>query len=122
MKLRGAPNLVQSTSPPAEINVNAAYRRTSVIRPEMGATEDTNDWRRMGASMGVLIWAMGLSPKNADDPFREAMALGEPRALRARGVTDCWAKIDSFLSLSDGQSPLRFESSSCPNRAPRKGQ
>lgn len=76
MKLRGAPNLVQSTSPPAEINVNAAYRRTSVIRPEMGAAEDTNDWRRMGASMGVLIWAMGLSPKNADDPFREAMALG----------------------------------------------
>lgn len=32
-------------------------------------------WRRTDADMDALIWAMGLSPEEADDLFRLAMTL-----------------------------------------------
>jgi len=39
------------------------------------AIYDTYEWRRLDPDMDVLIWAMGLTPEEADDLFRLAMTL-----------------------------------------------
>ena len=36
---------------------------------------DTYEWRRLDPNMDALIWAMGLTPEEADDLFRLAMTL-----------------------------------------------
>ena len=36
---------------------------------------DTYEWRRLDPNMDVLIWAMQLTPEEADDLFRLAMTL-----------------------------------------------
>ena len=36
---------------------------------------DTYEWRRLDPNMDVLIWAMQLTPDEADDLFRLAMTL-----------------------------------------------
>ncbi len=39
------------------------------------AIYDTQEWRRTNEDMDALIWAMGLTPEQADDLFRYAMTL-----------------------------------------------
>ena len=39
------------------------------------AIYDTYEWRRLDPNMDVLIWAMQLTPEEADDLFRLAMTL-----------------------------------------------
>jgi len=39
------------------------------------AIYDTYEWRRLDPNMDALIWAMGLTPEEADDLFRLAMTL-----------------------------------------------
>ena len=39
------------------------------------AVHDTYEWRRLDPNMDTLIWAMGLTPEEADDLFRLAMTL-----------------------------------------------
>ena len=39
------------------------------------AIYDTYEWRRLDPNMDVLIWAMDLTPEQADDLFRLAMTL-----------------------------------------------
>lgn len=39
------------------------------------AIEDTIEWRRLDPDMQVLIWAMNLTPQEADEIFRRAMTL-----------------------------------------------
>ena len=39
------------------------------------AVYDTYEWRRLDPNMDVLIWAMQLTPEEADDLFRLAMTL-----------------------------------------------
>lgn len=39
------------------------------------AIYDTYEWRRLDPSMDALIWAMNLTPEQADDLFRLAMTL-----------------------------------------------
>jgi len=39
------------------------------------AVHDTYEWRRLDPNMDALIWAMQLTPEEADDLFRLAMTL-----------------------------------------------
>jgi hypothetical protein len=39
------------------------------------AVHDTYEWRRLDTNMDALIWAMQLTPEDADDLFRLAMTL-----------------------------------------------